>query len=57
MPARYWLFSSAVSTSRTTVKTPIKKTAGNTMATKTANTSGDCAMKPIATSELDSENT
>src|SRR5215203_6715638 len=55
MPARYCMYSSEVSTSRIVVKTPRRKTAGSTAATKGMNTSRDCTMNPMATRELDSE--
>lgn len=51
------MFSRAVSTSRTTVNIPSRKTAGSTAATNGMNASGDCDMNPIATSALDSANT
>src|SRR5688572_21398259 len=57
MPARYCMFSTAVSTRRMTVNTPSRNTAGNTTATKGMNTPGDCDVNPIAISELDSVNT
>ncbi|MNC98856.1 hypothetical protein D3C83_169460 [compost metagenome] len=54
IPRRQYMLSSAVSTSRTTVKIPSTKTAGSTIAAKVINTSLLPATNPMATSELES---
>ena len=48
------MLSRLMSTSRTTVKTPSRKTTGSTLAANGSNASRDWAKNPIATSELDS---
>jgi hypothetical protein len=49
------MYSSEMSTRRTTVNRPSRNTAGSTIATKGMKNPGDCDANPSATSALDRE--